>query len=576
MRRKVISSASLMSVVLSTILSVSAIYTGVGIAKADSVIATIAVGRLPLYLAFDTANGNLYVPNHEDNTVSVISGQTDTVVGSPISVGNAPWGIAFDSANGDLYVTNENDNTVSVISGKTNTVIGNPIPVRDAPLGIAFDSANGDLYVATYADNSVSVISGKTNTVIGNPIPVVGSGGLVGSAPFGVAFDSDNGNLYVANYGDNTVSVISGQTNTVVGSITSVGNGHPYSITFDSANGNLYVPNYAGYNNDSVGNTVSVISGKTNTVIGNPISVGQAPFGVAFDSANGNLYVTNAGDNNVSVISGQTNGIVGNPIAVGTNPYGIAFDSANGNLYVTNAVDNTVSVISATHSTTVTLNPITNVPRGTAVTVTGKLTDNVGGAGVAGKSVTFTGTGAGNMASVTTNPDGTFTATGTAPTAVATGWMVQAHFAGDSLYRAADSNVQGYNTVRTTPIPPDTTISSAVDRNGATITNGSTTFSSSIRFTFSATAGTNPIAGFECNLDNSAFSSCSSPATLTNLAVGKHTFQVRAVDTLGNRDSTPASFSWTIATVTPPTKTTITSAVDGNGPTIQNGRYYYF
>ena len=41
-----------------------------------------------------------------DNTVSVISGQTNTVIGSPIPVGSGPADIAFDSANGDLYVTN--------------------------------------------------------------------------------------------------------------------------------------------------------------------------------------------------------------------------------------------------------------------------------------------------------------------------------------------------------------------------------------------------------------------------------------------------------------------------------------
>jgi hypothetical protein len=132
-------------------------------------------------------------------------------------------------------------------------------------------------------------------------------------------------------------------------------------------------------------------------------------------------------------------------------------------------------------------------------------------------------------------------------------------------------SVQSYNTVRTTPTPPETTITSAVDGNGSTITNGSTTFSGSIRFTFTATAGTNPVASFECSLDNSVFSTCSSPATSTNLAPGKHTFQVRAVDTLGNRDPTPSSFSWTIATVTPPTKTAITSAADGNNAPIQNG-----
>ena len=88
----------------------------------------------------------MYVNNINANTVSVISGQTNTVVGNPISVGSFPSGIAFDSANDNLYVTNEGDNTVSVISGKSNSVIGT-IPVGSAPQGIAFDSANGNLYV---------------------------------------------------------------------------------------------------------------------------------------------------------------------------------------------------------------------------------------------------------------------------------------------------------------------------------------------------------------------------------------------------------------------------------------------
>jgi YVTN family beta-propeller protein len=84
---------------------------------------------------------------------------------STISVGKSPDFIAFDSANGNLYVTNFNDNTVSVISGQTNKVIGNPIPVGVNPLGIAFDSANG-----SGAANDVSVISGSTNTVIGSNV----------------------------------------------------------------------------------------------------------------------------------------------------------------------------------------------------------------------------------------------------------------------------------------------------------------------------------------------------------------------------------------------------------------------
>jgi hypothetical protein len=60
MRRKAISSASLLSLVLSMILSLSAISSGIGIAKADSVIATIPLSTsvaFPFGVAFDSANG---------------------------------------------------------------------------------------------------------------------------------------------------------------------------------------------------------------------------------------------------------------------------------------------------------------------------------------------------------------------------------------------------------------------------------------------------------------------------------------------------------------------------------------
>ena len=51
----------------------------------------------------------------------------------------------------------------------------------------------------------------------------------------------------------------------------------------------------------------------------------------------------------------------------------------------------------------------------------------------------------------------------------------------------------------------------------------------------------------------SAFSNCATtnPGTVSynNLAAGQeHTFKVRAVDTLGNKDPTPATFTWTIIT----------------------------
>jgi parallel beta-helix repeat protein len=55
---------------------------------------------------------------------------------------------------------------------------------------------------------------------------------------------------------------------------------------------------------------------------------------------------------------------------------------------------------------------------------------------------------------------------------------------------------------------------------------------------------------FECKLDNAAFALCTSPQPYSGLAVGPHTFQVRATDGAGNQDDSPASYSWTIQSQT--------------------------
>ncbi len=117
----------------------------------------------------------------------------------------------------------------------------------------------------------------------------------------------------------------------------------------------------------------------------------------------------------------------------------------------TSSPSNTASATTSTTTspTTLTLNAITpaSVPWGTSVTVSGKLTITSGGAGLGGKTITFSGTGAANLLSVVTSSDGTFSASGASPSSVLSGWTVQAHFAGDSQYLGADSAVNTYNTL---------------------------------------------------------------------------------------------------------------------------------
>jgi hypothetical protein len=115
-------------------------------------------------------------------------------------------------------------------------------------------------------------------------------------------------------------------------------------------------------------------------------------------------------------------------------------------------------------------------------------------------------------------------------------------------------------TVVTDTIPPETTITSAIDGNGTSLplsgTTAAVTSSNSITISFNGTDNIG-ISGFQCSMDGQPAAACgtegsnSSSVTFSNLAVGTHTFMVRAIDTSGIPDPTPATFTWSIMQTTP-------------------------
>jgi DNA-directed RNA polymerase specialized sigma24 family protein len=69
------------------------------------------------------------------------------------------------------------------------------------------------------------------------------------------------------------------------------------------------------------------------------------------------------------------------------------------------------------------------------------------------------------------------------------------------------------------------------------------TGSSTALFSFSSTEDGST---FQCRLDGVAWKACSSPKSYGSLGKGAHIFRVRAVDAAGNRDLSPAAWSWTV------------------------------
>jgi hypothetical protein len=110
--------------------------------------------------------------------------------------------------------------------------------------------------------------------------------------------------------------------------------------------------------------------------------------------------------------------------------------------------------------------------------------------------------------------------------------------------RARDANgTQSQATAATWTIdvtPPPVPVLSGVPASPTGATGASIGFTSS-------EAG----ATFRCSVDGATATPCTSPAVLSSLADGPHTFSVAAVDGVGNA-STPATATWTVDTSPPP------------------------
>ena len=114
---------------------------------------------------------------------------------------------------------------------------------------------------------------------------------------------------------------------------------------------------------------------------------------------------------------------------------------------------------------------------------------------------------------------------------------------------------------------------SAVDAPDTRIIAGPTNPSAvnSASFVFTST-----VSAFECSLDDGVYTPCATPTTYNDLSKGSHTFRVRAIDSRGLPDLSPAEYTWTVnataldvtitnAPATPTSSRSASFAFSGNG-----------
>ena len=121
----------------------------------------------------------------------------------------------------------------------------------------------------------------------------------------------------------------------------------------------------------------------------------------------------------------------------------------------------------------------------------------------------------------------------------------------DGAYQLYVESVDSTGNINSSPVVWAWTLDTGAP-GAPSFTSGpaTSTTDTTAQFVFSS----EPFAQFDCSVDGAPTVACSSPFTLTGLALGPHSFSVTATDGAGNTGS-PASYAWTVTAPVPPVVT---------------------
>jgi adhesin/invasin len=483
---------------------------------------------------------------------SVVAGTSSTVTvtvhdahDNQLAMGGTALALASDlgaissvTDNGDGTYTATLTTTTSGTAHITGTVGGTAI---GAPASVTISAAAPDAGQSTVVATSGSVSTDSAGTTI-TVTAKDAFGNLVANANVTLAAGS----------GSSSISPVLGTTTNASGVATfTVSDTVAEPVTYSATAAGTLVTQTAGVQfqpGTAVGTTTtiaaaptSLTAGSNSTITvhakdqhGNALTSGGATVTVATDHGS----LTSVTDNGNGTYTATLSSLLSGTAHVSGTIGGASITATASVVFVPGAANAAHTTISATPSV------INSDGSSGTSTVTVRLKDVNGNSVTAGGPTVQLATSRGSLSSVTDNNDGTYTAALTA-----TGTNGAANITG-----TLDGTTIGNPTsVTFTPPVPVAHIDSGP---GGTVTS-----SANANLTFSST--NDPDATFECKLDGSAYTSCTSPQTLTGLADGAHTFSVRGVDVNGT--GAAVSATWTVDTTSPTVSLTVAPPAYTNG-----------
>ena len=431
---------------------------------------------------------------------------------------------------------------VTTDPGQAGAIVNYPLPV-------ATDDAPG--VIVTSSPPSGSAFPIGTTTVTATATDVSGN---TATCSFTVTV-VDNEPPTITAPADITTNTSPGQCSAMVNfAFTATDNSDIVAVTSSPVSGSTFArgaTTVTGTASDPSGNTtsasftVTVVDTEPPTITAPaPVTVGTGPDSTTAGAvvSDATLGIASANDNCADVSIARTGVPAGNLFPVGATTVTYTATDASGNAA---SATQTVTVIDTTP-------PAVTVPEGIIAEATGP----------AGAIVTYS-------ASANDNVAGTLTPTCT-PASGSTFPLGATAVTCTATDAAGNTGSGTFNVTVRDSTPPETFIVSAVGGDGNPVADGSFTTSSGITFAFQGTDIVG-IADFRCLLDGGPAEVCASPRSYTGLPVGSHSFVVQAVDTSGNVDEMPPTFSWSNVAIMTPEGIEGTVTTDEEGNTVVTG-----
>ncbi len=282
----------------------------------------------------------VYVTSRDNGRLLMIDGLAHTVIGS-VKVMSQPWGVAVNRYTNKVYEVNFTSGNLWVIDGAT-LVPSEILGVGSKPTFIEINENTNTIFTVLYDDESLVVIDGNTDAIV----KITGTAAL---GSWGLAVNPNLNRVYVGGRDSRTITTLDGNNGwqpIAAQAITTDGpEGHcsPYDLAYNPVNHKLYAAcAHEGVDTalvyDASANGLTLLA---RLAIG--AGGGDGGGGVVVNPFTGSAFFTNSLANTVSVISGETDTVIAT-LPVGNNPFGIGVDSATGRVFVGNRGSNSVSV----------------------------------------------------------------------------------------------------------------------------------------------------------------------------------------------------------------------------------------